>query len=73
MNMIPRFKKSVSQNEGPELIQKLVQLAYGDVELVNRAIRSSADPSGAADLGKIVDYITEWRRQEVHARAQVAQ
>jgi hypothetical protein len=66
--MLAKLMKSPSSSEGPDLIQKLVQLALGDVELVNRAIRASMGPEGAADLGKIIQYIEKNRRHEAAAR-----
>jgi len=48
--------------DNSELIAKLVQLAGGNVELVNNAIRASkVDPAKGADLEKIVDYIVRHR------------
>jgi hypothetical protein len=71
--MLASLKKTPPPVEGPELIQKLVRLALGDVELVNRAIRSSVGPEGAADLGKIIQYIKSHRRTEIAQHAQVVQ
>ena len=43
------------------LIDKLVELAHGDVDLVQRAIReSSGRMHTAADLEKIVRYIQDY-------------
>lgn len=44
--------------QNSELIDKLVMIAKGDVELVHEAIRACAGPTGAADLKRVVDYIT---------------
>lgn len=45
-----------------DMIEKLVLIANGDIGLVQRAIRESAQgPDGAADLKKVVDYIVSHR------------
>ena len=45
------------------LIDKLVLIANGDIELVQIAIRESADASGdGADLNKVVEYIIAHRQ-----------
>ena len=51
-----------------ELIDQLVDIADGDFELVQRAIRESAkDENGAADLKDVVDYIVQHREQPAAA------
>jgi hypothetical protein len=46
------------------LIDQLVQIANGDLDLVQEAIRASAEsPDGAADLKKVVDYIVANRER----------
>lgn len=57
--------------QNSELIRKLVQLADGDIDLVQRAIRAVAgeDQSGEADLEKVVHFIASNRRERVAAVA----
>jgi hypothetical protein len=52
--------------QNSELIQKLVLLANGDIDLVQQAIRvvAGTDKTGAADLTKVVDYIARHRREQ---------
>jgi ketosteroid isomerase-like protein len=46
------------------LIDNLVELADGDIDLVHQAIRASAEgPDGAADLKKVVEYIVRQRER----------
>jgi hypothetical protein len=52
--------------QNSELIDKLVTIADGDIELVQGAIRATAGPQGA-DLKKVVQYIIA-RRHERAAR-----
>lgn len=47
-----------------ELLAKLVRLADGDTELVNRAMRA-VSIKGTADLEKVTQYILERKRQLV--------
>jgi hypothetical protein len=47
-----------------ELIDKLVTIACGDIELVQNAIRSVANQHGEADLKGIVEYIVSQRREQ---------
>lgn len=42
-----------------DLVDRLMQLADGNFDLVREAMRSCADSNGAADLKKIVEYIVE--------------
>jgi hypothetical protein len=61
--------------QNPELIRKLVELAGGDIDLVQTAIRIKAQPGGAgADLEEVVNYIVGRRRSSAASAArQVAQ
>ena len=53
-----------------ELIDKLVTIADGKIELVHEAIRACAEgPDGAADLKKVVDYIVDHRESVRDAAA----
>jgi hypothetical protein len=48
-----------------ELVDQLVLIANGDLELVTEAIRVSATgPDNEADLKKVVDYIVAHRASE---------
>lgn len=48
-----------------ELIDKLVLIANGDIELVQTAIRESAEATGdGADLNKVVAYIIANRHSQ---------
>ena len=50
------------------MMDKLVYLAGGDIDLVNEAIRAAREGSDApADLEKIVEYITARRKGLVAA------
>jgi hypothetical protein len=52
----------VTTPEQAELIDKLVKIAKGDIDLVQEAIRAnSTGPDVAADLDKVVAYILEHR------------
>jgi len=44
-----------------ELIDQLVLIADGDLELVKEAISASAEGADGADLKKVVDYIKTHR------------
>jgi hypothetical protein len=44
-----------------ELIDKLVRVAGGKIELVYEAIRASAKNTGGADLKEVVEYIVRNR------------
>jgi hypothetical protein len=50
-----------------DLVNKLVTLAGGDIDLVQLAIRTAAKGSSAADLDSIVGFIIQQRK----ARASV--
>ena len=52
-----------------ELVNKLVVLADGNIDLVQNAIRATADKNGEADLKKVVDYIVKNRRERLAAVA----
>jgi hypothetical protein len=59
--------------QNSELIRKLMELAGGDVDLVQTAIRIKAQPGGGgADLQEVVNYIVGQRRAAVAAPARVA-
>jgi hypothetical protein len=47
-----------------ELIDKLVLIANGDIDLVNAAIRYCAKGDEEADLKEVVDYIVSHRVPE---------
>jgi hypothetical protein len=47
-----------------ELVDKLVLIANGNLELVQEAIRACAEGSEGADLKKVVDYIVAHRTDE---------
>lgn len=51
--------------QNSELVNKLVTVAGGDIELVQRAIRAVANSEAGADLQKVVQYIITHRRQRV--------
>lgn len=46
-----------------ELIDQLVLIANGDMDLVSEAIRTCARPDGEADLKEVVDYIIAHRER----------
>lgn len=46
-----------------ELIDQLVLIANGDMDLVSEAIRVCAQPDGEADLKEVVDYIVAHRER----------
>ena len=48
--------------QNSELINKLVTIADGDIELVQEAIRATAGPNGA-DLQKVVQHIIAHRHE----------
>jgi hypothetical protein len=52
--------------QNSELINKLVTIAGGDIELVHKAVRDTAGPNGA-DLEKVVEYILHKRKTRVAA------
>ncbi|WP_438278391.1 hypothetical protein [Nitrobacter sp.] len=47
--------------QNSELVEKLMKLARGDIDLVQLAVRESARGAAAADLERVVDYIVEHR------------
>ena len=47
-----------------ELIEQLVLIANGDIDLVTRAIRACAKANEEADLKEVVDYIVTHREPE---------
>jgi hypothetical protein len=52
--------------KNPDLVNKLLRLADGDIELVQRAIRASAERgSQGADLTKVVQYIIKHRPRRI--------
>lgn len=51
-----------------ELIDKLVVIAYGNIDLVQEAIRVCARGSDGADLKQVIDYIVQ-KRAPAHAAA----
>lgn len=56
-----------------ELIDKLVLIANGDIELVQTAIRESAEAAGdGADLKKVVEYIVANRQPHPQRERAVA-
>jgi hypothetical protein len=70
------WNKSVRQSVGPswetamlvtmqnsELIDQLVVIANGNIDLVHEAIREAAEGSEGADLEKVVDYIVRHRER----------
>lgn len=59
--------------QNSELIRKLMELAGGDIDLVQTAIRIKAQPGGGADLQEVVNYISQRRRASVAPLEQVAQ
>lgn len=56
--------------QNSELIDKLVMIANGDIELVQRAIRQAAGTSEGADLQEVVRYIVNHRSQRILRPAQ---
>jgi hypothetical protein len=55
--------------QNSDLINKLVALADGDIDLVQRAIRATSQDGKAADLEKVVDFIVQHRKARVKAVA----
>ena len=55
--------------QNSELISKLVALAGGDLDLVQKAIRVTAGPADGADLQQVVQYIVAHRRETAAAPA----
>ena len=50
--------------QNSELIDKLLTIANGDIDLVQKAIRVTAGPTDGADLQQVVQYIVAHRRQD---------
>lgn len=48
--------------QNPELISKLVALADGDIDLVQRAVRSASKDDDGADLEDVVNFIVRKRK-----------
>lgn len=59
--------------QNAELISKLVALAGGDLDLVQKAIRDTAGPADGADLQQVVQYIVTHRRETAAAEAPTVQ
>ncbi|MBB3931217.1 hypothetical protein GGR25_002267 [Kaistia hirudinis] len=58
----------VTSTHNSALIDKLVRLANGNIELVQEAIRATAKKGGKeADLGDIIDYIVQNRDRQTAA------
>jgi ribosomal protein L12E/L44/L45/RPP1/RPP2 len=54
--------------QNADLIRKLLELAGGDIDLVQAAIRVKAQPGGGgADLQEVVNYIVDQRRAKAAA------
>ena len=51
--------------QNSELIDKLVALADGDIDLVQQAIRTSSAGGKAAELAKVVNFIVQQRKVSV--------
>ena len=47
--------------QNSELVTKLVTLADGDIDLVQKAIRAMSEDGKAADLEKVVNFIVNER------------
>jgi len=52
-----------------EMIDKLVVIADGNIDLVQEAIRASAENAGGADLSKVIDYIVANREAAARTAA----
>lgn len=55
--------------QNSELINKLVTLADGDIDLVQQAIRATSEDGKAADLEKVVNFIVEQRKSRARVNA----
>lgn len=55
--------------QNSELVRKLVTIADGDIDLVQRAIRSTSKDGDAADLEAVVNFIVHERKARVKAVA----
>ncbi len=47
--------------QNSELINKLIAIANGDIDLVQKAIRAMSEDGKAADLEKVVNFIVQAR------------
>jgi hypothetical protein len=54
-----RFKRSPPFKVDPDIIQKLIRYAHGDVELVHDAIWAAAGNGTTADLQLVMDFISK--------------
>jgi hypothetical protein len=55
--------------QNSELVRKLVALADGDIDLVQRAVRATSKDGEAADLEAVVNFIVQERKARVKAVA----
>jgi hypothetical protein len=55
--------------QNSELVRKLVALADGDIDLVQRAVRSASKDGDGADLEAVVNFIVQERKAHVQAVA----
>ena len=53
--------------QNSELVEKLVALADGDIDLVQQAIRAISAEGKAAELEKVVDFIVRERKARMKA------
>jgi hypothetical protein len=51
-----------------EIVSKLVTLAGGNLELVEEALRESANEAGTAKLDDVIDYISSHRERHLEPR-----
>jgi hypothetical protein len=54
--------------QNSDLIDKLVALADGDIDLLQQAIRTSSEGGKAAELEKVVNFIVQQRKARVRVR-----
>jgi hypothetical protein len=55
--------------QNSELVRKLVTLADGDIDLVQRAVRTASKDGAGADLEVVVNFIVQERKARVKAVA----
>jgi hypothetical protein len=55
--------------QNSELVNKLVALADGDIDLVQHAIRAMSVDGKAADLEKVVAFIVQERKSRARVQA----
>jgi hypothetical protein len=68
MTKTARMMQMLRSKPRSEMMDKLVYLAGGDIDLVNEAIREVREsPTQSADLEKVVEYITAKRAELVAA------